>query len=25
MHYLDPYSETLCSLTTTIFQGHRDD
>ena len=20
-----PYSETLCSLTTTIFQGHRDD
>ncbi|MPC31214.1 hypothetical protein E2C01_024497 [Portunus trituberculatus] len=22
---LGPYSETLCSLTTTIFQGHRDD
>ncbi|MPC95356.1 hypothetical protein E2C01_090563 [Portunus trituberculatus] len=20
-----PYSETLCSLTTTIFQGHKDD
>ncbi|MPC26010.1 hypothetical protein E2C01_019137 [Portunus trituberculatus] len=22
---LNSYSETLCSLTATVFQGHRDD